>query len=96
MTAQNPQLPPNTENFTPQSGRNMIAPSAPNISVESAFSIQQNLSRNANMYHPGQPLATSADFHQPQYLSECKFGYQACFCKRGTTCHGKMSEPPFQ
>ena len=95
LAVQNPQLPPNTENYTPQSNRPMITPTAPNLSTDSSFSVHPTLNRNPNIYHLNQPLASSADYRQPTYNSECNSGFQSCFCTITPPCKGPISAPPF-
>ena len=86
------------ENVSPDTSRTMIMPSAPNMSIDSTVSSAHNMSNAMNMQPaPVQPLATSPHVHQPTYLSDCRSGYQSCFCLRGNNpCQGPMRQPPFQ
>ena len=86
------------ENVGPNTSRTMIMPTAPNMSSDSTVPSAPNISSDMNMQPtPVQPLATSPHVHQPKYLSDCRSGYQSCFCNRGNKpCQGPMRQPPFQ
>jgi hypothetical protein len=86
------------ENVSPNTSSTMIMPSAPNMSIDSNLSSAHNMSNAMNMQPaPVQPLATSAHVHKTTYLSDCRSGYQSCFCLRGNNpCQGPMRQPPFQ
>jgi hypothetical protein len=82
------------ENVSLNQSRTVILPSAPNISVDT--SVSPNMSQDVNMQPTVQPLAASPHLHQPVYPSDCRYGYQSCFCQRGNQpCQGPMRQPPF-
>ena len=86
------------ENVSPTMNDAVFRPSAPNMSLDSNISAAHVISSVMNAQPPSiQPLAASTRVNQTAYVSDCRSGYQSCFCNNGQNpCRGPVWQPPFQ
>jgi hypothetical protein len=86
------------ENVSPTMNNAVFIPSAPNMSVDSNMSSAHVISSVMNVQPTHiQPLAASTRVNQTAYVSDCRSGYQSCFCNNGQNpCRGPIRQPPFQ
>ena len=86
------------ENVNPTMNDATFIPTAPNMSLDSNISAAHVISSVMNAQPPSiQPLAASTRVNQTAYVSDCRSGYQSCFCNNGQNpCRGPVRQPPFQ